>query len=742
MVDNGLVYLKEVAKYFMDFLETDFHKRKNPRRTIKLRNDENLILGIKLEKYPKLNDVIRKSIRDSFNSKSLKQIAKGNYTSPIYSNLLDLINHQLKRLDGNVTDELAERIASIIEKSSILYKAEFNQALNTALVDASIAIKEVLVSPFIVNISKSLKDAALGDEGSIFLMEEELVSILLKDIESQITEAIKQIIAGEDINVAAEFQKTIVVDEIRSAISSFFANYQATDVFNEVFEISRNKSILEAQEIYLYFCDITLNSAKYPIFYIPVDFVRQGEVFNVEFDTRVYVNKKAIEFIGQEYRLKTNKVGELTSIKERILYLANFEGDFVQRISEILSELVGFFELNTNIDIADNAMQTAKSQHVQISNACYIALFDKSDEAVVNDYEEILKLLNEKDSELATAFQKIIEDFIHNEPESFIANVEEDWDEFKSWDKLVAESPIPLNEEQRQILMAIKKPKCKYITVEGPPGTGKSHTITAIVCDSVLNNKSVLVLSDKKEALDVVEDKISDALNKVRFDKDFQNPILRLGKTGSTYAQILSTASINRIKTHYRAVKNDSEKLYSGIEKTICSLKEDLETEFLINDEIDLDDIYHCIKLEKEYENNPPPIDLNEFSSIRDSFIELEEFRNIFERINQLIGPNGLADESKFFSTFKVSGSERFRIDILLKIISVSKDIINTSSSIKERFPDMSVLANCEQLSDASYMRVQEFLNSYNSLNSRIFGYLFKGGKVKELNEKFLKVFL
>jgi len=25
---NGLVFVKEVAKYFMDFLETDFHKRK------------------------------------------------------------------------------------------------------------------------------------------------------------------------------------------------------------------------------------------------------------------------------------------------------------------------------------------------------------------------------------------------------------------------------------------------------------------------------------------------------------------------------------------------------------------------------------------------------------------------------------------------------------------------------------------------------------------------------------------
>jgi len=29
---NGLAFIKEVAKYFMDFLETDFHKRKNPKK--------------------------------------------------------------------------------------------------------------------------------------------------------------------------------------------------------------------------------------------------------------------------------------------------------------------------------------------------------------------------------------------------------------------------------------------------------------------------------------------------------------------------------------------------------------------------------------------------------------------------------------------------------------------------------------------------------------------------------------
>jgi hypothetical protein len=33
---NGSAFIKEVAKYFMDFLETDFHKRKNPKRSIQL----------------------------------------------------------------------------------------------------------------------------------------------------------------------------------------------------------------------------------------------------------------------------------------------------------------------------------------------------------------------------------------------------------------------------------------------------------------------------------------------------------------------------------------------------------------------------------------------------------------------------------------------------------------------------------------------------------------------------------
>ena len=43
-----LEFIKEVAKYFMDFLETDFHKRKQPKRSVHTRNSDNLLIGLNL----------------------------------------------------------------------------------------------------------------------------------------------------------------------------------------------------------------------------------------------------------------------------------------------------------------------------------------------------------------------------------------------------------------------------------------------------------------------------------------------------------------------------------------------------------------------------------------------------------------------------------------------------------------------------------------------------------------------
>src|SRR5205807_6076171 len=89
--------------------------------------------------------------------------------------------------------------------------------------------------------------------------------------------------------------------------------------------------------------------------------------------------------------------------------------------------------------------------------------------------------------------------------------------------------------------------------LKGLPGPGSHTTITAIVFEAILNGKNVLVLSDKSEALDVVEDKLNEVLNSVRFGDDFQNPVLRLGRAGNTYGRILSGQAVEAIRAHHRA---------------------------------------------------------------------------------------------------------------------------------------------------------------------------------------------
>uniref|UniRef100_UPI00194EA5A2 hypothetical protein n=1 Tax=Pseudomonas ogarae (strain DSM 112162 / CECT 30235 / F113) TaxID=1114970 RepID=UPI00194EA5A2 len=69
------------------------------------------------------------------------------------------------------------------------------------------------------------------------------------------------------------------------------------------------------------------------------------------------------------------------------------------------------------------------------------------------------------------------------------------------------------------------------------------------------NKKSCLVLSDKTEALDVVYDKLSDAMSRVRHDRDFPNPILRLGQQAANFKRLTSTGTISQISDFAKAMK-------------------------------------------------------------------------------------------------------------------------------------------------------------------------------------------
>lgn len=736
---NGLLFFKEVAKYFMDFLETDFHKRKLPRRSIKFRNNDNLLIGLNLQKYESFNELVFELISKNFDKDVLNKVSKGAYKTTLPKNLLELIKLQIGKITVSQVNQLISSVAEEIEKAGTLYEKEYDLALTTCVEASAKLIKQDLVEPFIQSIEKPLTNLGLGDEDDVYLIEEELTEVLINQLDNKIFEVLNLCIAKTKVNIDKELKSEFSLSDVKGTLQSFFENLQVADLFLEVFELERNKSILDKQDFYLYFGDISFQNTKYPIFYIPVSVTRVDETLFFDFDAQIYINKRALEFIVQEHNAVKGTKGNLKSVSERIIYLAQHTEDLREVLNEIIVEIASFFQVNGTISFAGAGAMIAKGADVRLSNSCYLCLFDKSDEALVNDYEEILSQLSEDGGELAGAFNQLFEDFLHKNPEACNPIVEDEWDNTETPDRLVAPSPIPLNSEQLQILSAIRKENCKYLIVEGPPGTGKSHTITAIVFNAILNNQSVLVLSDKKEALDVVENNITQTMNKVRYDKNFQNPILRLGKTGNTYSQILAKGTLESIKTHYRAVKKDHETIEENISKSTNSLKDDLEAEIVACEDIDIKEVQELVALENTLKTTELIFDLNEVLDDDQSALELSDLRTSFENIKSVYEHDGFTKLLSLIGVKREAIQSLKEYENLLLFFSLALESVG---KLEEVFANkLDLVHKFLSFSKIELDNLNQFIQAFDNQKSFLVGYLFSKKKVAELDVRFKKTF-
>lgn len=212
---NGLAFIKEVAKYFMDFLETDFHKRKNPKRSIQYRSSNNLLVGLNLNKYPTFYNLVWKAINHAFDKNTLNTIQKGVYRTNIPKNLLDLVKLQTEKITNKQITKILDLIADEIENSATLYSKEYDQALNISLEATAKILKAELVLPFISNIEKPLENLNLGDENNIYLMEEELTAVLSSSLENKVSEILKLLLAKEKVSTSKQLKEVFDLSDIK-----------------------------------------------------------------------------------------------------------------------------------------------------------------------------------------------------------------------------------------------------------------------------------------------------------------------------------------------------------------------------------------------------------------------------------------------------------------------------------------------------------------------------------------------
>ena len=722
-------FFASLANYYSDFLSNDFKKTRLPKRKSIVNDVKGRKVGVSLKRFPTFNHKILESLSTKNTSTSdisykILNLKKGQYKAVLDSVTVKAIRTEIKKID---TIEFNNFVKSFTKKQSQEIKNKKPDASifrDNLIENIGTSLKRYIINELLERLQPFFEKSSNNPIEKLIEIEDELSNYLISSFESESTEAISEfLVTNQADSIDALIDAYFAESVLKENLQFYFDTFSVEDLFLSIREMKANSDIIDKVEFYLNIGEIFYKNHKYPVFFIPLEVNRQPEKISISISNILFVNKKALDFTAQDINYENNK-RVASIIKDRIIYIK--EGNSIlDEVDELIYRVIDSLDLSGEIEFARNVPSELKNQNVKINNSLSISLFDKSDESMMNDYEALLTGL-EGGGELKEFFESLITNFLTKNPLNFEEKVEDEWNELNSPKKLVFNSPIPLAEEQRKILSSIEKNDCRFVSVEGPPGTGKSHTISAIAFNAILEGKSMLVLSDTKEALDVVENKLNEVLKQVRTDDNFQNPILRLGISGSNYAKLMKNATIESIKISYSANKNKK----SEIDDNIKTIKKTLNKN--ISSEINLIENFPNEELKKHNES---------YENIIEKY---DDYKNIKE--NEIFE---IIDDSKYIKQFKtlkkIIDYTYENLDFNLEAIEVFDDNLEGLKQINkfiDTIKENSFITYYEYFKKISRSRLNKLEECLSKLQAKrgIFGYLFASDAVLEAEKEIKKI--
>lgn len=142
--------------------------------------------------------------------------------------------------------------------------------------------------------------------------------------------------------------------------------------------------------------------------------------------------------------------------------------------------------------------------------------------------QAVLGIFPQAGSYLVPDYVKLIDEQKETDLEEFFVRKvqKENENQLALFDRVNEENtftPFPLDAYQEKALREIKKGNS--LVVQGPPGTGKSQLISNLICDFIARGKNVLLVCQKRAALDVVYSRLQekDMHDFVALVHDFKN---------------------------------------------------------------------------------------------------------------------------------------------------------------------------------------------------------------------------
>ncbi|WP_421763453.1 AAA domain-containing protein [Ekhidna sp.] len=153
-------------------------------------------------------------------------------------------------------------------------------------------------------------------------------------------------------------------------------------------------------------------------------------------------------------------------------------------------------ELKSFSDLKKSQLESGeKTGALKMFPQAVLGIFPQSGSYLVPDYVKLLE--DQKETDLEEFFVKKVQKENENQLALFDRVNEEN-----------TFTPFPLDAYQEHALKEIKKGNS--LVVQGPPGTGKSQLISNLICDFIARGKNVLLVCQKKAALDVVYNRLKE----------------------------------------------------------------------------------------------------------------------------------------------------------------------------------------------------------------------------------------
>lgn len=568
----------QVSGYFRDFLESDFKKQSAPRRRILFQSTEGFRCGMRTKPYEALDRNLWDLIGKASGSPDAFKVAPRQYTRSISANMRLVIASQIEQIPDDalfrVVEALHQRIIETVAKGS----SDAEAWIDEMQIFFCEQVGERIVRPLVQTLDEPLRRSSYDVIDSLYSAESDMVHSVAQPLLAVLPEVLARHLAQPDVQALKDaLRLELVLEQVRQTLSQFFDGFVTADAFLEFRDIETYATINEGFQLYLYIGAIKFRSAQYPLFFVPLDIVKLdgGRGYECKVVNPLFANRSAVDFVLQEIAQAKGREWS-NPITERILYLTP-QQSILEVAGGLYNAVAAALGLAEQTKLSAQASE-AKAPDVSLSPALHLCSFERGEESLVNDYEEIITMARKGGSEIVDLFEKLVGGVLSSNPVSIANKVEQEWDGLPLVDRMVFDSPIALNEEQRKILLAVRNPEGPIVVVEGPPGTGKSHTITAIAADCAFNQRSCLILSDKAEALQVVQDKLSQAMSRVRHQQDFPNPLLRLGRQDANFKRLVANQTVSQISAWAKATQKNLPQLVAERDGTAARLKGAIDT--------------------------------------------------------------------------------------------------------------------------------------------------------------------